>query len=146
MNTIACPHCAAPNRPQAVFCVNCGRKLVVDSNTQNSLNAASSMRIFMPHVPTPNLQLNFCTRCGNKVEPYQPSSISLRDFFEYQIDPPEYLEGESSYWCSQCNKRWLATNMADTGRGCTTCETFMPIYTDFCGGCGTPLRSKNQKS
>ena len=84
-------------------------------------------------------RLHFCTRCGGSVPAYAPSQIGLNDMYEYGLEP-EGLESELYYFCSQCNREWLATNLMDTGSGCPACTAFMPMTNAHCGGCGAKLR------
>jgi tRNA A-37 threonylcarbamoyl transferase component Bud32/uncharacterized protein (DUF983 family) len=131
---MACPHCGAANRVEARHCATCGKNILTEDA---ALEAARRLGLFMLQVPAPEgIVLKFCTRCGQEVSPYRPSTVSLRDFYEYGIDPPERIDGQPSYWCPRCRKTWLATNLADTGYDCEYCGTFMPWYVSFCGVCG----------
>jgi hypothetical protein len=88
--------------------------------------------------------LSYCTRCGQRVEPYAPSgSMTLRrDFgFAYHrpLTPDQLVPGDSAYWCPRCQSRWLAASESDTG--CYgLCGHFVPLYAAFCGRCGRPQR------
>lgn len=101
------------------------------------------MGFFIPAAPNPNGGiLRFCTRCGAKVEPYEPGSLSLHDFYEYGGELSELVAGQSSYWCSRCNRTWLALSLSDTGFECKACGVFMPLYVDYCGACGLSRRDR----
>lgn len=84
---------------------------------------------------TANLdKLSFCTKCGDKVPPYEPSKGT------FDLNYPDFFrETDLYYWCSKCNKNLLATNQCDTGTWCKTCSAHMPAFNKFCGNCGARL-------
>jgi len=76
--------------------------------------------------------LNFCTRCGTRVNPYAPSTSSYYDSGEQQA--PGGVDRH--YWCPNCREKWVATNLVDTGWACAGCKNVMPVRNNFCGICG----------
>ena len=66
--------------------------------------------------------LSFCTRCGQPVNQYAPSTAAS--------------EEESSYWCHHCQRQWVALNTNLTGQLCSTCDRLVPLEFRYCGYCG----------
>src|SRR5439155_22612664 len=67
--------------------------------------------------------LRYCTQCGNRVEPYAPSTGAPG--------------GERSYWCPHCDREWPAPDLSLTGWSCAGCGRVIPFGLRFCGHCGT---------
>lgn len=117
---VPCPSCNCPIHIEN-FCYKCG--------WQFNREEVSKLQM-----------LSFCTRCGNKVKPYEPSKVYFGDC---DFDSTSEIDAQPHYWCSACHEHWMAMNLLDTGTWCENCNMHLPINkVKFCGRCGMKYTPK----
>lgn len=75
----------------------------------------------MPHT------FDYCTHCGQLVDPYEPSSVE-----------PGNPAGDRTYFCRPCGQEWPAPNAYTAGQPCEGCGGFVTPGLGHCGACGHP--------
>jgi hypothetical protein len=85
-------------------------------------------------------ELQFCTRCGSRVDPHQPcESLGHDEYWDYDerlaADAGLRQPGDRAYHCPVCQARWYAVGWQDTGY-VGPCGHFLPVYVAYCGLCG----------
>jgi len=82
-------------------------------------------------------QLEHCSVCGAKVEPYTHGTLSISD--EFNNPGEQTVRDEDTYWCARCGTRQIAICRGDTGSPCESCGEHVPIMNRFCPWCGSAL-------